>query len=196
MLFTRDVKADYGTPGFAWKSSGNGSIKGRITSAYPMRFKTRFFVGAGIGFWWSFFTVPVGSFETWLPAALVNMAISYVITVIWPFWPLGASVEISPDYLRIGWNRYRLDEVGTFQTVKHRKAKRHQDREQITFGYGRKSVTLRPINDFKTALRIAEALNGMKEAGLKMAAGESVAQGYADEHSTDQPADNRRAAAF
>lgn len=94
--------------------------------------------------------------------------------------------------MKIGGKRYHLEDVSNFQIVTAKKGKRSADRHQLIFNYGRKAKRLAPINDYKTTLRIAEALNEMKQIKLASAEGNNGQEGTSIEPSPEQA----RAAAF
>lgn len=106
-----------------------------------------------------------------LSAAIGNFLLGWLLGyVALIFWPFKKTIEMSADHLRIGGKRYHLKDVKNFRTTKVKRAKRHHDREQVYFTYGNKDVRLRPVNDFKTTLHVAETLNQMKQDRLQLAA--------------------------
>ncbi len=163
-ILGRTEKADYSTPGFKWKQmKKKQGIKGRIYSAWPMRAKTRLWPAMGIGFFWGL----LATGGTNLAAIFIWMLCLYAIALIWPTWPCGSAIKITPQRLSIGGKGYDVNEITMF-SAEQKSLSKNIPNFIITFEYGRKTIKIKNANRQKDAYRIAEALDQLVKEAKKV----------------------------
>ena len=195
MLFVKDVKADYSTPGLKWKVTKKGSIKGCIYTAFPKTLKTRFGPSAILALIVAILTSPVGAIETAWVAFVQYTLFFWVIGVIWPYWPLSRSFKLEGGGFTLGGKRYRLTDMSDFQTQRKSFMPGKFD-EVLIFGYGRKIVKIKVPNKFEHTLRIAETLNRMKQDRLALEEEIDEAAHRATSRESNKLSETKRAAGF
>lgn len=166
MLFVRNVKADYGTPGLKWKPTKKGGIKGRIYTAFPKTLKTRFGPSAILAFLVALLSSPAGAVEAVWAGFVQYTLLFWIIGVVWPFWPFSKTFKLEGEYFTLGGKRYSLADMGSFQTQRKSFMPGKFD-EILIFTYGRKTLKIKIPNKFEHTLHIAEYLNWARSGLLE-----------------------------
>lgn len=171
MLFNREVKADYSTPGLKWNPTDNGGVAGRVYTALPTRLKRALKKAAVIGVIWMLFTTSTElPDDVFFAAAFSNFldgaTLSYLFFALWPFWPFVRRFKMEGEHFIYGGRRYALRDIGTFQTQR-KSFKPLKFDEILIFHFGRKTIKINVPNKYENTLRMAEFLNWARQGLLE-----------------------------
>lgn len=160
-------KADHSSPGYRWGVTDKGNITGRVYQTWPHRLKARLAPSIGVAVLMTIVltTDDVAYADNGFAVLIIgNWIWAYGLLLAWPLWPATHRITLNPvkQTMRLGIRRFDLNEVRAFSTRK-KIFKPGKFAEYVTFGYGRKTITIKVSNPPQHAFRIACHLTELRE---------------------------------